>query len=237
MTAAVVPPSPAVVFDMDGTLLRLDVDIEEVRTRLAALFAPHGVTAPFRPILRRLREAAVEAEAAGGDSVKLLAQGLAILDEWEVKAARSARARQGGPALTADLHAAGVKLAVVTDNGRACVGPALSSSGYDPSIFTILVTRDDVDLPKPHPDGVVKAVRALGAAAPTWYVGDHKKDVEAGIGAVQMLGSASTVHVAALAGGLGSDAELAGAGAEKVLTSLDEVRGLDGIQAHLGRRR
>ncbi len=63
------PPGPAaVLFDLEGVLVRHEVDIEEVRLRLAALFGPHGVTRPFRPILRRIREAAAEVGDRGAGS-------------------------------------------------------------------------------------------------------------------------------------------------------------------------
>jgi HAD superfamily hydrolase (TIGR01549 family) len=180
-----------VIFDMDGTLLRLDVDIEEVRLKLAALFAPHGVTRPFRPVLARIKAAAIEA----GDP-SLEAAGLAILSGFEVDAASSARAREGAAKVIATLKDRGAKLAIVTDNGRACVAPALAAAGIPAEAFDAIVTRDDVPAPKPDPAGVRAAAAALGGD-PLWYVGDHTKDVEAG--------RAAGVRVAAIRGtpGLG----------------------------------
>lgn len=195
----------AVIFDMDGTLLRLDVDIEEVRMRLGALFAPHGVTRPFRPILARIRAAAAEV----GDA-QLERAGLAILDDWEVRAAQSARARSGAGEVVAALRARGTKLGLVTDNGRACVGAALAAAGI-PLVFDVIVTRDDVPAPKPDPAGIRAAAAVVGARP--WYIGDHPKDLEAG--------RAAGVRVAALRGGLATDAQLAGA--ERLLSALDEV--------------
>src|SRR6266568_1777266 len=123
----------AVIFDMDGTLLRLDVDIEEVRTRLGALFAPRGVTRPFRPIVRRIRAAAREV----GDPA-LERAGLDLLDDWELRAAAGARARPGAAAVVAALAARGDALGLVTDCGRACVFPALAAAGI-PARFAAIV--------------------------------------------------------------------------------------------------
>ena len=67
-----------VLFDLDGTLLELDVDIEAVRMALAALFAPHGVTGPFRPILARIDAAAEEAGRRGADAKALRRQARAL---------------------------------------------------------------------------------------------------------------------------------------------------------------
>jgi phosphoglycolate phosphatase-like HAD superfamily hydrolase len=200
----------AVVFDMDGTLLRLQVDIEEVRLRLAALFAPRGVTAPFRPILRRIHEAAAEA----GDPA-LARAGLAILDEAEARGAARAEAREGAGELIAALRARGVRLGLVTDNGRACVQPALAAAGLPAGAFEAIATRDDVPAPKPDPAGVVAVARALGGAA--WYVGDHAKDVQAGRAAAALVPG---LRVAFVRGGLG---DAPPEGADLV---ADDLRGL-----------
>jgi phosphoglycolate phosphatase len=215
----------AILFDMDGTLLRLDVDIEEARLALAAKFGPLGVTRPFRPILRRIRESAAEAAAAGkGDRAALEREGLAILDRFEVAAAERARVRDGAVEIIMALAARHIALGLVTDNGRACVAPALRSAGIDPSLFTS-ATRDDVPAPKPDPAGVVQVARALGASS-AWYIGDHPKDVEAGRAARAVVPG---LHVAALTGGLATREELTAAGADVVLDDLRRVLTLPGI--------
>ena len=217
---------PAVIFDMDGTLLRLEVDIEEVRLRLAALFAPYGVTRPFRPILRRIHDAALEASSAGGDRNVLCAEGLAVLSSFEVVAARVARARVGAVETVQELNARGVRLAVVTDNGRACVPAALQAAGFLPAHFASVVTRDDVATAKPDPEGIVQAAARLGPASHVWYIGDHPKDVGAAHAARVTI---PHLRVAALRGGLASDAQLEQAGADALLADPSGVLGLLGI--------
>ena len=207
-----------VIFDMDGTLLRLEVDIEEARLRLAALFKPHGVTRPFRPILRRIREAAREA----GDEA-LVGQGMAVLDELEVAAARSARARGGAVEVARALVDRGDVLGIVTDNGRACVPVALAAAGLDPRAFRAVITRDDVPAPKPDPAGVVACATAMAGSrpdGPVWYVGDHPRDVEAGRAAAKAVPG---LKVAALVGGYAAEADLRAAGADAVLAELRGV--------------
>jgi phosphoglycolate phosphatase len=200
-------PTPGVIFDMDGALLRVDVDVEEVRQRLAALFAPYGVARPFRPILKTLREAARDARKP-----ELYAEGLAILSDWEVRGAVAARARDGAVEATTALAKSGVPLGLVTDVGRAAVVSALRTAGLDPVRFTAIVTRDDVPAPKPDPAMVRRAADELGGT-PTWYVVDHQKDIDAG--------RAAGVRVAALVGGLTSLR-----GADVVVASLRDVPGL-----------
>lgn len=204
-----------VVFDMDGPLLRLDVDLEEVRTRLGALFAPRGVVRPFRPVLRRIGEAAREV----GDPA-LEAAGLAILSEWECRAAASARPRPGAAAVVSALAVRGDRLALLTDLGRACVALALESARIPAASWHAIVTRDDVPRGKPDPAGLRRAVERLGAET-TWYVVDHRREAETGRG----LG----LRVAALVGDMESEAALRVAGAERILGTLDEVLALPDI--------
>ena len=212
--------TPAIIFDLDGTLLRLDVDIEEVRLRLGALFAPFGVTRPFRPILARIRGAAHEAVAGGGNEATLRAAAFAILDEWEVAAASAARPREGAAATLGALVARGVRLGLVTNNGRACLAPALHAAGLDAAWFGATVTRDDVPAPKPDPAGILRVAAALGAGDP-WYIGDHQSDIDAGRAARVSLPG---LRLAALRGGLPGAGGFTGA--DRILDRLDEALGI-----------
>jgi len=191
---------------MDGALLRLDVELEEVRLRLGALFAPRGVTRPFRPIARRIREAAREA----GD-VSLEAAGFAILDDWEVRAAGEARARAGAAEVVEALAARGDRLALVTSSGRAAVRPALAAAGIAADRFAAIAAREDGGA---KPAALAVAIAAVGGT-PAWYVVDHPSDAEAG--------RAAGLRVAALAGDLAGAEPLRRAGAEKVLSDLRDV--------------
>ena len=87
MTAAL---TPAYVLDMDGALLNLELDIEDVRLRLAALFGPYGITRPFRPILPRILAAAHE---AGGDEAALRRDGLGSASSRATTAAKGTPSR------------------------------------------------------------------------------------------------------------------------------------------------
>lgn len=204
---------PGVLFDLDGTLLELDVDIEAVRLGLAALFAPFGVTGPFRPILARIDAASEEAGRKGGDASALRRQARGLLDEAELVGARVARARPDALAAVRALAAARLPLAIVTDNGRAAVPVALAAAGYELGAFVAIVTRDEVAQPKPDPAGVraaADAIRAAGAT-PAWLVGDHAKDVESARAA-----AIAGLRVYAVPGGLGRTDALTAAGADVV---------------------
>ncbi|MEC0208956.1 pyrophosphatase PpaX [Paenibacillus ehimensis] len=79
----------------------------------------------------------------------------------------------------AKLHAAGVKLGVVTSKIRQTTEMGLKLTGlYD--YFGTIVTVDDVGKAKPDPEGIHKAVRELGGDLSTaLMVGDSHYDIEA----------------------------------------------------------
>jgi len=167
--------TPAYVLDMDGALLNLELDIEDVRLRLAALFGPYGITRPFRPILPRILAAAHE---AGGDEAALRRDGLAILAAEELRGAASARARAGAAEALAALAAAGSPLGLYTSRARAAVAPALVAAGLDGVPFAAVVAREDAE-PRPSPEGLLQLLAALGRPE-AWYVTAHAQDLDFG---------------------------------------------------------
>lgn len=77
----------------------------------------------------------------------------------------------------ANLHASGIQLGVVTTKMRATTERALRMFGLIDYLSTI-VTVQDVDHPKPHPEPVLRAVKALQAnPAETIMVGDSPADI------------------------------------------------------------
>lgn len=211
--------SRAVIFDMDGTLLRLQVDIEEARLRVAELFAPYGYREGFRPILWHIEQASRHADRAGVDGAKLRRRARALVDEQEIIGAREAKMREGASELLAALGARGIPLGLVTDNGRACVEPALSAAGLPASLFQVVVTRDDVPYPKPDPAGILRACRVLRSPLVV-YIGDHPKDVTAGRTASREWPG---LVVVALSGGFASTESLVESRPDHLINTLHEV--------------
>jgi len=77
------------------------------------------------------------------------------------------------------LHAAGIKMGIVTSKVRITSEMGLKLCGlYD--FFDTIVTVEDVAKPKPDPEGIRKALRELGSAADgALMVGDSHYDIEA----------------------------------------------------------
>lgn len=83
------------------------------------------------------------------------------------------------------LHAAGVKLGVVTGASRLQVIPVLEDAGLL-ALFGVVVTDEDVEQGKPHPEGFLKAARALGLTDSSRVVAFE--DSIPGLGAVAAAG-------------------------------------------------
>lgn len=81
--------------------------------------------------------------------------------------------------MLARLHQAGVRLGVVTGKGRRSALISLQRLGLD-RYFPVVITGDDVSRPKPDPEGILLAMRQLGAEpGNTMYVGDSSADIRA----------------------------------------------------------
>ncbi len=156
----------AVLFDFDGTLTRpgaLDF----------AAFKREIGCPPDRFVLEW-----IEALAEGPQR----REALASLERFELAGAAGSEPNAGAEELVLRLRGAGLRIGVLTRNGRAAVDAALARfARLDASAFDVVVTRDDEPAPKPAPDGVLHAAEAMGVAPEELLVvGDYVLDVLAG---------------------------------------------------------
>jgi phosphoglycolate phosphatase/pyrophosphatase PpaX len=77
------------------------------------------------------------------------------------------------------LSEQGIKLGIVTGKGRRSTELSLEFLHLK-QIFDVIITGDDVEKPKPHPEGIRLAMQRLGVnASETAYVGDSNADIRA----------------------------------------------------------
>lgn len=164
------PTSPhrfaAVLFDNDGLLL----DTEQAWTRAEEdLFARRGRT--FTPEHKRalLGSTAARAGAMLEGWLDAPGQGLALFSELEALVLEEAREgvppRPGALALIDRLRAAGVPMAVASNSARQFVELVLGNAGLlgESSPFGAVVSAEEVERGKPHPDVYLEAARRIGA--------------------------------------------------------------------------
>lgn len=78
------------------------------------------------------------------------------------------------------LHAAGIRLGVVTTKRRVTAEMGIALLGLKP-YMDVVITIDDVIKPKPDPEGVLRALRLLNAEpGASLMVGDSQYDIQAG---------------------------------------------------------
>jgi phosphoglycolate phosphatase-like HAD superfamily hydrolase len=220
----------AVVFDLDGTLLDLPVDIEPARAEVGALLAAAGHPGRPSPILGAIAAAVL---GAGADGAALRSAAHGVLDRAELVAAARATARPGAAEVLGAVIARGLPLAIVTDNGRACVAPALVAAGLDRVLADptglVLVSRDDVVRAKPAPDGLIAAARRLlPDGGELLWLGDSPRDVAAGLAARASLPGILLTVVAIGGGDEARSAALRAAGPDRLVDDLAAALALVG---------
>jgi HAD superfamily hydrolase (TIGR01509 family) len=158
------PPHDAIVFDNDGLLL----DTEEAWTRAEeTLFARHGASFTMEHKFALLGSSRVTAAAELETMLSLDGQGLALMDELHDLVMEEVLAgvepRPGAVELLDRIAAAKVPLALASNSSRAFVERVLSGAGLLNGRFRVIVTAEDVPLPKPAPDIYLAVCEALGA--------------------------------------------------------------------------
>lgn len=172
----------AVLFDLDGTLLRQTIDFDRMREEVLCLVGRFGLEPePYRAmhVLELIDRvgAALDARRPGdGPRFALAAQ--EVVTAIEVAAAEGAEAYPGVPEFLVRLREAGFGVGIVTRNCRPAVERALASHML---ACDVLLTRDDVARVKPDPEHLRVALMHLGVpAAEAVMCGDHPMDVIAG---------------------------------------------------------
>ncbi|MCU4716626.1 HAD family hydrolase [Halapricum hydrolyticum] len=154
----------AVIYDLDGTLVELDVDWAQVRRRVAAVLEARGVEtgeATLWQLFDRAREAehypAVENRVA----------------EFEREGARTSSKLPLAEELPWDGPTG-----VVSLNAESACRIALEVHGLD-SAVDVLIGRDTVEESKPHPQPLRAALSALDVSPDNaLFVGDSASDAE-----------------------------------------------------------
>jgi pyrophosphatase PpaX len=74
----------------------------------------------------------------------------------------------------------GMKLGIVTGKARRSLDISLNALQMD-NLFDVIITGDDVTKPKPHPEGIIKALSLLGVKnTEAMFIGDSDADIQAG---------------------------------------------------------
>lgn len=149
----------AVIFDMDGTITRPNLDFDKIRAEV-------GIT-DGRTLLEWLAEQPEPVRRRAWE----------VIHRHELEAALTAEPAEGAQEVLAAAAEMGLGCGLVTRNNRRSVGIVLARLGLR---FDAVVTREDC-APKPSPEPVLLCARRLGVTPPeTLVVGDFRYDIESG---------------------------------------------------------
>jgi phosphoglycolate phosphatase-like HAD superfamily hydrolase len=178
-------PLAAIVFDFDGTLVRLVVQPDEVdrlRSEVAAVLLKAGLACTLRPFYIEFDQALAQL-SKGDDALarRLRHESTEIIKAYEQEWIRRSEACIGAKEAWHFAAKRG-KVAVVSNNTRNCVRRGLAEHGLCAAAVDLpLVAFEDVTRHKPEPDAFCGLSKALGLHARDWalYIGDHVTDLEA----------------------------------------------------------
>ncbi len=213
------PPRPrlaAVLFDVDGTLVN-SVDAYHIAAGRAA--ARHGLAVNRELVRRALNEQLpfwelVLPPAQQGDRALIAELRAETMRHWPAVLAEEVQLFAGVVDTFASLRAAGLQLGIYSGSRGESFAP-LREAGLL-ALCDLVLTADDVERPKPQPDGLLLASEQLGLAPSACaYVGDSVPDMQAAAAAgmlpIGVLSGAGDSRQLSLAGAAYLAAEHRGA--------------------------
>ncbi|MGV1008227.1 MAG: HAD family hydrolase [Dermatophilaceae bacterium] len=193
MSPSSTPRWPAVLFDLDGTLVdTVELIVQSYQHAFRSVLGAEQPEVRIRawigqPLLRCFRQASPEHASALVE----------CYTAWNLaNTERLARRYAGIDGLLADLRAAGVHVGVVTSKRRGPADLALARCGLEDLLETV-VSLEDTERHKPDPAPLLLAARRLQVGRhETAYVGDAAVDLQAaraaGMSGVGVLWGAGT---------------------------------------------
>jgi len=173
----------AVLFDLDGTLVETNIDFPLMKREMIALAVDYGLAPEplsgldiLAVVSTSAQNLTVMGRASDADSIRRRAT--EILEEIELRHAGATREVPGARLLVSALRSRRIRVGIVTRNCRKASELSLGMVGIAPDV---LVTREDSNYQKPHPEPCVSALESLRARAEaSVMVGDHTMDIRTG---------------------------------------------------------
>ncbi len=174
-----------VIFDLDGVLLKFNLDSKKIKEEIIRFFVDNGLEGGLftpRDSFSSIKEGARKyfAEKGKGDGWidDLLKKGETIAIRYEVEAAKTTDLLPGVREVLKTLKAKGLKLAVFTYNNSEAAKIALERTGII-EFFDVVLARDNVPKPKPNPEHLKVVLQALGIGPnEVVVVGDSEMDIK-----------------------------------------------------------
>jgi phosphoglycolate phosphatase len=211
-----------VVFDLDGTLVRFNLNYKAVRSEVRSYLVNAGIPASVlevnESIFEMLKKTEIFTRNLRNTRLsfnEIRTQVFAITEKYELEAATDTSLFPGVNETLKTLKNLGLKLGLFTMNSGRAVDNILNRFRLT-SFFDAVVPRDNVEYVKPHPQHLRAVLDSLGiTAANALIVGDSPSDMHS----AKELGAVSV----GLTTGLTGVDELIRAGADYVATSITDL--------------
>lgn len=212
----------AIVFDMDGTITVLKLPLEAMRRDTKEYYISKGFPPSQFETSDGISSSTGKARMyflsngySEADWEKMESEMDTILSQHEGSAAVNASPIEGALDIIMKIRDAGLKTAILTNNGRPALNKIMEQIPLEEH-FDLIHTRHESPRPKPHPDGLLKVSSELGVEGnQVVFVGDALIDGTAATRAGIEFWGVST--------GETSSEKLYEAGASKVFASLTGV--------------
>lgn len=183
-TASSVKIPDTFLFDLDGTLVTMELDIEPLRKEINALLVEHGYPEELldesTPPLDAIGHAVHYMHTHHLDWKGVEKAAESYLKRKEVEAASGAVCIEGAKNLLSILKNTKKKVGVITNYNRTAAVQALKKCGLS-TYVDVLLTRDDVDDVTLYFDLVLQAMKTLNSIPErTIVLGDGHVKIEAG---------------------------------------------------------
>jgi N-acetyl-D-muramate 6-phosphate phosphatase len=211
VTAQVQGSARALLLDLDGTLLDTAPDMGAALNALRSECSlPPLAAATIRPHVSHGARALVQLAFAEASPARFERLRLRFLVLYAQVLSRDTVPFAGALDFLAELDRAGVPWGIVTNKPASLTGPLLRAQGLAARAACV-VSGDTLAQRKPHPAPLLHAAGALRLApAECLYVGDARRDIEAGraAGMRTLIASYGYLEPGEDTSGWGADGEL-----------------------------
>jgi HAD superfamily hydrolase (TIGR01509 family) len=215
----------AVVFDLDGTIVDFNIDFKAARAEIIHLLTQQDLPGSLLSVneslfvtLKKVEKCMKEKGKEKLEFVKLKAKVIAVVERYEMKAARETNLILGILETLKTLREMKLKIALFTANGEKSTNHILSRFRLR-QFFDAIISRESVLAIKPDPVHLEAALKALKVKPEEAIViGDSTRDME--------CARRLKVLAVGVTTGFSSIEELTRAGADYLTSSSSDILGL-----------
>ncbi|MDF1540937.1 MAG: HAD family hydrolase [Candidatus Thorarchaeota archaeon] len=215
----------AVIFDLDGTIIQLDLPLERMRDDAKNYYINEGLPPELLEPADGISSSTAKAKehfltnGLSQEEWDVMQQELDVLmSKHEKTSAKHAHLMDGVLESVQAIKSMGIRTAILTNNSRHATDIILKQLPLE-ELFEVIQTRHESPTPKPYPDGLIHIIEKLGIKVDeAVYVGDAVID--------GVASSRAGMHFWGVSTGETKAQDLESAGAERVLASLREIPSL-----------